>query len=297
MVLIVLTSLMWVSGWRSISFQKIEIAFENEQYKTISLPFSQDHIGAYSVRITLDGVRSAKQSFRIYPDDEIHQLSVNGASISLGHLTQDQRRNYGSGFVIELNDLKSNHPNILEFQLSNASNPAGFRIESTQRIDLLKNILIYVALVIFVFVLKRHITINKAQTLLVILGLAASLVYLSRTDERTRTFDVFEGGGHKDYIEYLIEHKSLPVPGDGWEYHQPPLYYLSAALAKQLVPGDSEIAGDLWAQLFSLFLWTIFLCASLATIRLAFRRHSMVIFLASFSFALWPSGIIHSIRI
>jgi hypothetical protein len=297
MILVVLALLMWISSWRSISFQTVELAYKNEQYKSLSLPFSHDYIGDYSIRITLDGIYSSSQSFRIYPDDEIHQLSVNGTQVSLNHLTQDQRRNYGSGFVIELDGFKPNNTNTLEFQLSNASNPAGFRIESTQRVDLPKSIFIYLALIILVFVLKRHMAINKTQTLLVVFGLAVSLVYLSKTDERTRTFDVFEGGGHKDYIEYLIEHKSLPVPGDGWEYHQPPLYYLTAALAKKMVLGDSEITGDLWGQLFALFLWTVFLVSSLASIRLAFRQYNLAIFLASFTFALWPSGIIHSIRI
>ncbi len=297
MVFVVLLALMWISGWRNVSFQAVEVAYNNEPYKSISLPFSHDYIGDYSIRITLNGIYASKQSFRIYPDDEIHQLSVNGKSVSLNHLTRDQRRNYGSGFVIELDELIPNKPNSLEVRLNNASNPAGFRIESTQRIDLLKGIVIYLVLFALVFVLKRHITINKAQTILVLVGLAVSLVYLSKTDERTRTFDVFEGGGHKDYIEYLIEHKSLPVPGDGWEYHQPPLYYVAAALAKKMVPGDSAITGDLWGQLFAIFLWVVFLVSSLASIRLAFRQYKIAIFLASFTFALWPSGIIHSIRI
>ncbi|WP_039912047.1 hypothetical protein [Cellvibrio mixtus] len=292
-----LIALMWLSTWQSISLQKVEVAYNGNDYEAITLPFAQDHLGGYSIRVTIDGIRSNKHSFRIYPDDEIHALIVNGKPVSLDHLSTDDRRNYGSGFTIEIDQFIPNQTNVLEAQLSNASNPAGFRIESIKRLSNSKLLAIYAVLVALVFVLKRHLQINKTQTLVLLIGLVISTLYLSKTDERTRTFDVFEGGGHKDYIEYLIEHKKLPIPGDGWEYHQPPLYYLSAALAKQTAPIDSKVSGELWGQLFAMFLWVLFLIGSLATIRLAFRKHPLVITMASIALCLWPSGIIHSIRI
>jgi hypothetical protein len=293
----ILVALMWISTWQSISVQKVEMATHNADYQSINLPFSQDHIGEYTIRMTIDGIHSNTHKFRIYPDDEIHTLTVNGRSVSLDHLSIEDRRNYGSGFVIKIDQLNSNQINIIEAHLSNTSNPAGFRIESTQRFSKGKLLAIFVMLVALASVLMQHLRINKYQFLVLVVGLALSTLYLLKTDERTRTFDVFEGGGHRDYIEYLIDQKELPVPGDGWEYHQPPLYYLSAALIKQTAPINSKISGELWGQLFALYLWVLFLIASLATIKLAFRKHPFVIIMASIALCLWPSGIIHSIRI
>jgi tetratricopeptide (TPR) repeat protein len=44
-------------------------------------------------------------------------------------------------------------------------------------------------------------------------------------------FDYF---GHLDYIQYILQHRSLPLADDGWEMFQPPLYYLLCAAALKL---------------------------------------------------------------
>lgn len=291
-----LIALMWISTWQSISLQKTEISYNNGPYEEIQLPFGKDHVGIYKVKITIDGITSTKHSFRIYPDDELHSLTVNGNPASLESFSVEQRRNYSSGLVFEIDQFTPNNTNIIEAQLSNASNPAGFRIESTNRLTNIKLFAIYAVLIILVFSLNRHLPITKPQLLFLLISLALSTLYLSKTDERTRTFDVYEGGGHRDYIEYLIEHHKLPVPGDGWEYHQPPLYYLTAALAKQSAPIDSKVSGELWGQLLALFLWVLFLTSSLATLNLSIGKKKAALLLASIALCLWPAGIIHSIR-
>ena len=292
-----LIALMWISTWQSINLQKVEISYDNIHFEEIQLPFGRDHIGSYKVRMTIEGIADEKHSFRIYPDDEINALLVNGKPVSLDAFSTEDRRNYGSGFVIELDQLIPDDKNIIEAHLSNASNPAGFRIESTKRLTNTKLFAIYISLIVLVLIIIRHLHITKAQLIILLLGIGVSILYLSKTDERTRTFDVFEGGGHKDYIEYLIDHHELPIPGDGWEYHQPPLYYLTAALAKQTAPINSGTSGNLWAQLLAIFLWSIFLTSSLATLKIAFKNHHKALLLASIALCLWPSGIIHSVRI
>ena len=291
-----LIALMWISTWQSISLQKTEISYNNGPYEEILLPFGQDHIGPYTIKITIEGITSAKHGFRIYPDDELHALTVNGNPVSLDSFSVEQRRNYASGLVIEIDKFVPNNTNIIEAHLSNASNPAGFRIESTNRLTNIKLLAIYAAFIILVITLSRHLHITKSQLFFLLLSLALSTLYLSKTDERTRTFDVYEGGGHKDYIEYLIEHHDLPIPGDGWEYHQPPLYYLTAALAKQSAPIDSKVSGELWGQLLALFLWALFLTSSLATLNLSIGKKRVALLLGSIALCLWPAGIIHSIR-
>src|SRR6266496_2684256 len=39
----------------------------------------------------------------------------------------------------------------------------------------------------------------------------------------------FDAKYHLKYIDYIQEHRALPMPTDGWEMYQPPLYYLIAA--------------------------------------------------------------------
>jgi tetratricopeptide (TPR) repeat protein len=39
----------------------------------------------------------------------------------------------------------------------------------------------------------------------------------------------FDAPGHLNYIKYVQEQKALPLADEGWEMHQPPLYYVLAA--------------------------------------------------------------------
>jgi tetratricopeptide (TPR) repeat protein len=39
----------------------------------------------------------------------------------------------------------------------------------------------------------------------------------------------FDAPAHAEYVQYILDHRALPLAGDGWEMHQPPLYYLLAA--------------------------------------------------------------------
>ena len=52
----------------------------------------------------------------------------------------------------------------------------------------------------------------------------------------------FDAKEHLEYISYIQEHRALPLPSEGWEMYQPPLYYLIAAgslTACKLSTGDS----------------------------------------------------------
>ena len=40
----------------------------------------------------------------------------------------------------------------------------------------------------------------------------------------------FDADAHEQYIQFIQEKHALPLPKDGWEMHQPPLYYAGSAL-------------------------------------------------------------------
>ncbi len=82
----------------------------------------------------------------------------------------------------------------------------------------------------------------------VVLGVAAAAwAALFVNDARWLSVGAgFDAQGHLDYIRYIIEHHSLPPADQGWQTHQPPLYYLIAALvlgaAGLTVPGPDAAA-------------------------------------------------------
>lgn len=103
-------------------------------------------------------------------------------------------------------------------------------------------------------------------------------------------------GGHFDYVVYVAEHSRLPRSDRGWEYYQPPLYYVGGALtlrwAHRLRLSELEAL-----QAYSLGLWLVFLAASAGTLQRALRGSRWRTLLATAGLALWPSCVIHSIRI
>jgi hypothetical protein len=294
--ILTLLLLMWTSNWKTISINNIIFSSSPKEHRPITLPFSEDFIGHYTISLNIDNATSNTQQFRIIPDDEVIAVKVNGEKISIDNIPLSDRRNYGSGFVLNIDNLKPEQTNLLEIEVINESNPTGFRIEATQRLSKTQLIWIFITLGVFALWLMRPLKTSKLQKGFFLFSLILSLIYLSQTDSRTRTFDVYEGGGHKDYIEHLINQHSLPNPGEGWEYHQPPLYYLIGAATKVtgFIP---KTANDLWAQLLALYFWCIFLVSALASLKIAFKQRRLPLLIASFALCLWPAGIIHSIRI
>lgn len=53
----------------------------------------------------------------------------------------------------------------------------------------------------------------------------------------------FDAQPHENYIRFIQVKGALPLPNDGWEMHQPPLYYLGAAVLMEvlgLTAGDDD---------------------------------------------------------
>ena len=96
---------------------------------------------------------------------------------------------------------------------------------------------------------------------------------------------------HLDYVKYIVENSGLPVfrgaapPDYGYEFHQPPLYYLACAPGGVLFSGDALF---LWCRAISaLFgLGTLFLIAH-AT-RVLWPENEQLELLATGAAAVWP---------
>src|SRR5882724_5124326 len=79
-----------------------------------------------------------------------------------------------------------------------------------------------------------YITFNRSPTVrpgkILLVLFAALWLVLFWNNARLLPFHVgFDSKEHLKYINYIQEHRALPLPTEGWEMYQPPLYYLVAA--------------------------------------------------------------------
>jgi hypothetical protein len=142
-----------------------------------------------------------------------------------------------------------------------------------------------------------------------LLGAAARLAYLTVTPNSVRGHD---GDQHVEYVEYLLAHHALPPPSAGWSFYHPPLYYVGAALLWRTLTAlgvgsrpmllvalqVQSLAYQLGYLAFALLAGKRWLDA-LPEARLGpdprVRARLGVLFATLL--CLWPSGIIHSVRI
>lgn len=136
---------------------------------------------------------------------------------------------------------------------------------------------------------------EKIVIAILALSIALRIFYLIGTDYNERTYDVIEGGGHLDYIKYLAENYRLPNPTGGWEYHQPPLYYISGAIVYKSSQ-TLNINSYKTLQVLSLFYFYIFIIFGILTLR-NLIENKLLFYLSAALLVFWPSGIIHSVRI
>ncbi len=92
--------------------------------------------------------------------------------------------------------------------------------------------------------------------------------YLIHTSYSVREHD---SGGHIEYIKYMATHSSVPHAKEGWEFFQPPLYYL---------------LGGAWMHFVSLF----YRSADLAILDI--QRGSLLLSALSLCFLGWISSIL-----
>jgi hypothetical protein len=126
-----------------------------------------------------------------------------------------------------------------------------------------------------------------ALCLFVYLVLTAALIF------RVRLGDAPDETAHWQYVNYIAKYHALPVfqgqppPQEGYEYHQPPLYYLICAPFWAALTGH-EAAQQLACRLVNLAFGLATLTLIWATARLLFPSRPGVALLATGYAALWP---------
>ncbi len=81
----------------------------------------------------------------------------------------------------------------------------------------------------------------------------------------------FDVSGHLKYIEYIRQRHALPLANEGWEMHQPPLYYLLCASILDLLGlSTGDTAGVMVLRLLGLMLGLAQIALVFASLRLVF---------------------------
>jgi tetratricopeptide (TPR) repeat protein/4-amino-4-deoxy-L-arabinose transferase-like glycosyltransferase len=76
---------------------------------------------------------------------------------------------------------------------------------------------------------KRLTTVSLERVILVLVAALWLLLFWNNT--RLLPFNAgFDAQEHLKYIDYIQTHRSFPLPTEGWEMYQPPLYYFVAAV-------------------------------------------------------------------
>jgi len=236
----------------------------------------------------------SSDTLRVIPDDYLVAMSANGTPVSLKELPEGSRNNYLTGFTIGLGPwLKAGHAE-LEFRIHNNSGPGGLQFR--HGINFIGIILIASAFAVMIVALSSFLPLSRGQHYILFLALLVLLAYWLATPWWVRTHDVNLFGGHMGYIKWIADHDALPRPYQGWSFYHPPLYYIAGAIIMR----SADLIGIQAAeclQLFSLWLWLVFLVASAATLRRYLRGNERLLLLATTALAFWPVGILHSIRI
>lgn len=247
-----------------------------------------------TARIVIRHGLASPGKWRIIPDDNLLAFSINDQRFPLEQVAPGQLRDYRRGFVANLAPILKPGDNVLEFTVSNSEGPGGITLQPEPGPTSIA--LLCLSLLPLAWGLARFFRVTRRQYLVLSLALLPLVTYWVYTPWTERSHDVAGLGGHLDYIRWIAENLSLPETKDGWTFYHPPLYYiLGAPLWKWAawLGIDSGVA----MQAYSLVLWLIFLAASAGTIRLALRSLPWHGMLATLALVLWPSGIMHAIRI
>ena len=186
--------------------------------------------------------------------------------------------------------------------------PLAVRAAGAARRNAVAQLAVVAVLLVVSGIALRALRLSRPMVLAALAAIAVRFAYLYVTPYSERTHDA---GQHVDYIDYILSRHAIPPPSAGWAFYHPPLYYLlSAALWRVMALGAAPrpsqfVALQIESIVFQLgFLAFALLAAQrwldrLPNARLgarpAVRTRLGPLFAALI--CLWPSGIIHAVRV
>jgi hypothetical protein len=249
--------------------------------------------GTATISGTLYLSRLSDKIIRILPDDCLLTLTINGQVVNLEAIDSKAKCAVDKGFSLNAERYLQNGANTITAEVENLGGGVKLDVqpapEATNYKLFLAAVLCSLGLLLST-VAWRVLDSSHARAAFV-LAISLCILYLGYTHWNERSHDVH---GHIPYIEYVAANWSLPEPLECWECHQRPLYYVSAAGLLTLVnayTGSHPQAFFRLLQLVALICFSIFLMFGLKVLTPHKSNWALYVF------ALWPSGILHSIRI
>ncbi len=292
-------SAFWMTQQQLLQVNATKLSIDDQTDKTVTLPYALKTPGSQYLHLkaTLTHHFFSTARLRIIPDDCITSLQINGKPIDVSRLSG--RCDWAHGTEIDLAPYVENGNNTLQVDIHKKDGIGGINLFAVPNLYDPYHILFQFFAMLglagwIVFVAKKWLPLSLS--ILLAASAVLQLHYLSYTDYSTRTFDLLITTGHLDYIKMIADHLHLPNPTEGWEYHQPPLYYLAAAAVYALFSYLPVLDPLIALQLFSLFLFTVFLYYALRILSLLISDKKILL-ASSILLLFWPSGIIHSVRI
>lgn len=285
--------------------------------KNITIPYFSNSADGKDFIFTTSVNRSLLYPvwIRIIPDDGVTELRVNGKQIPLDIEDKNLLWNWDKGFDFPLGKFLTEKQNTVEFKIHNRGGRYGLRIQPSSRniIYVMVNVVLVLFVIIFIVELMKLFKINNKLIIISAAAVVVRLMYLSATGWNVRGYDVAE---HIEYINYILEKAALPPGSGGWEFHQMPLYYITAALVSK-ISAFAGIQNNFLVykilQFYSFIADMFVLIIGFQIIKRVFPAEDTAsgsgipitdsklrenLAMLSFSlFALWPSHIIHSVRI
>jgi 4-amino-4-deoxy-L-arabinose transferase-like glycosyltransferase len=248
--------------------------------------------------------------YKIIPDDQILSLTINEKEVSLDSIPESKKRDYRNGFAINLSKYLQNGENSIEIKFEDSGGLMGIKMQPL--VKGIGNIVFYLLsfsfLISILFIFPKKIFLPKRYSFILFIAIVMRIVYLSATDFDTRAHDTY---AHLEYIQHFVKNWSLPNvdQAKGSAFFHPPLYYFSSAL---IYSGISLLTDNntgyiyFSLQIFSLLASIGFVFFGIQETRLIFayfiKKDSLLLqkilpWICCLLIALWPSGILHSVRI
>ncbi len=239
--------------------------------------------------------------YRFVADDCIEALWVNDERITSEKSVPFC--DYAVGRVIDLSPYIHAGRNELALVLRNDGGPGGFRVSVdfsdplflSFRLLLLACIALYASLLLSVFRMKKwQVAVGVALTS----GILLRVLYLYYTPYEIRAHDP---EGHLEYILYIARYFSLPSVRDGWEFYQPPLYYILSAfwlrLGTLLGRTQEMLLRDLQGFALLLSIGTLAVCTWIGSLLFRKRQEASQYTLFLWLLAVFPGLIFFAARI
>lgn len=264
-----------------------------------TLPVHRRFIGAADITVRFSRPSFGGNDLRIIPDERLSRLVVNSRVFDLTGVAPEKLGDWRNGVQLDLTGYLQPGANILIATIENHDSDGGISLDYLPLgfSHVAPYVLLTLGAMLVFSALSSGFKLQRSLQVIAYFSLALVCLYWMQTPFSVRQFDIYEGGGHLDYLRYLLEHHQVPPANQGWEYHQPPGYYFTAAWAYWLGNKLPLLGWPDLLRLVSLLYWMLFIAAGLAIIQLYLRRYSWRMCLAAFTFCCWPAGFIHALRV